>query len=73
LRTNKKTGSTLAAAITPDHFRASGTVEVDLKESSRMAARLTTKGLRILDVRLAIRCLIPVCVVWFCCGQIPEL
>ncbi len=37
-----------------------------------MAVRLTTKGLRTLDIRLAIRCLIIVCVVWFCCGQTPE-
>ena len=44
-----------------DHLRASGTLDVDSKESNRINTRLTKKGFRILEVRLAIRFLICIC------------
>lgn len=45
----------LIAIIISDHLRASGVVDVELNESSRISARLTRKGFRILEVRLARR------------------
>ena len=41
-----------------DHLRALSVLDVDSKESNRINIRLTEKGFRILEVRLAIRFLI---------------
>ncbi|GAI51857.1 unnamed protein product [marine sediment metagenome] len=53
----EKTGKILKAIEISDHLTASTALDVDLNESNRINTRLTRKGFRILEVRLAIRSL----------------
>lgn len=54
----EKTGKILTAIKINDHLKASSVLDVDSNENSRISARVTKKGFRILEVRLAIRFLI---------------
>jgi len=53
----EKTGRILTAIEISNHLTASSALDVDLNESSRIDTRLTNKGFRIVEVRLAIRSL----------------
>ena len=59
-RTTTKTGNMLTAIEIDNHLRASGVLNVDLKESRMMTARLTRKGLIILEIILAKLVLFPI-------------
>jgi len=54
----EKTGNILIAIKISAHLRASDVLAVDLNERSRITTKLTKKGFRILEVKLAIRLLI---------------
>ena len=52
-RITTKTGNMLTAIEIDNHLRASGVLDVDLKESRMMTARLTRNGLIMVEIILA--------------------